>query len=193
MLKRALFVTLAVVIAASCSTKGTDDPVKNAILEKVQAQTGKGTKLTFDNIQLIDSCTFAGEIDNRIHGFEIKAQQDSLFQVKYHGMGQFKKSQEKINALSRDRKYISTLEGIRESLGDKAKDIAYYDYVFTARGKTADGAQVMMKEYYLCITPDGKVLSMVDDKKTLHKGTGVVIPGYSEMFGNNEDPESKAE
>lgn len=165
----------------SCSSPAELTAEQLALKDKFAAQLGEISSLEFSSFEKIDSTTVAEEITMREKTFLIKLEQDKKFYEKYRNTRNSAKAAEKQAAMDRDLVLMRKLSEIRTALGDAVDGIAYYDYKFSAKGR-ADGEPFEAEGWYACITPDGRVLSLVKDQKDLHKGTGVAIPGYSEIF-----------
>lgn len=167
------------VLAISCSKPESFE--QKAIRAKLAESVGEITSMSFNYIEKIDSATFGDEIQARTKAFLLKSSQDKSFHGKYLAKGQLAKAQEKLEALQKDSKYVLMLDSIKTAMADRLDEVAYYDYKFSATGKSGD-SKFEAIDWYACITPEGEVLSLVQEKKNLHKGTGTVIPGYSDMF-----------
>ena len=184
-MKTTVFKTALLVIAASvsvsCLSPAGLTSEQLALKEKFTAQVGEFSSLEFTAFEKIDSTTVAEEISMREQTFLLKHEQDKKFYEKYKNVHNTAKAAEKLTAMERDIELLRKLVRIKESLGDAVGNIAYYDYCFSAKGRTAEGP-FEADGWFACITPDGKVLSLVQNKRDLHKGTGTAIPGYSEIF-----------
>lgn len=181
------FCVLGSMLVSACVGAPELSPEQVAVSEMIAAQAGgELTSLKFTRFEKIDSTTYAKEISNRVKTFELKFRQDSLKNQEYKQKGMLTNARVKNEAMERDRLHLSQMEQIRQNLSSRLDDIIYYDYIFSAAAKL-DGSSLIVNDYYACITPDGKVLSMVQDKKNLHKGTGKAIPGYAEIFSSEEE------
>ena len=73
-------------------------------------------------------------------------------------------------------------------MGDAVNEIAYYDYKFSAI-VTSGRQYAEYDDCFVSVTPQNEVLCFTRDQKDLHKATGKVLPGYSEILGREASQE----
>lgn len=182
-MKKILFAAVAAALLCSCAQQ-TLTPVQEAVKnEAVKTLTGD-VSFKYTDFQLLDSTTFATEIDRRIDVFNTKISQNLKYLEKYMNEGKRKNAQAKFAEIQKDKRILGELMAIKEQMGEDAEAVAYYDYSFSGEAK-ADGKKILFENCFVTVTPDNKVLTMANSCEDIHKGTGVVIPGYRELLDSN--------
>lgn len=183
MKKRLCFAALPVLAAAlcfgACQTRFAEE--KAAVGAKIVETMGEVTNLKFNTFEQIGQTTVGEEVEMRTNLFKTKLEQDQKYFDMYSAGGVLGKASQKKAAIERDQLHLTQLDSIRNTLGDGLNAVAYRDFKFSAVGKLPDG-KLEATDWYAAIAPDGTVLSLVQDKKNLHKGLGITIPGYKGMF-----------
>ena len=184
-MKKIIILSAAVMLLVSCSSKHENpamDAVAKGISESIMKSSGNEVQMYFNSFELIDSTTVGTELLNHKKTFELKIKQVQKLLDKYTAGGQSINANEKKNQLDESNVFIAKIDSLYEALGDKVNDIAYYDYKFSGKA-----GSVMFEEGYACLTPDNSVLSIKNGSNSgLHKGCGAAVPGYKELFGDNE-------
>jgi len=175
----------AAAVFSSCS-KPVPSVAEAAIREHIDSTMGNVTALRFLKLEKIDSTLLEREIILRKGIFKTKLQQDELYLAKYNAVGNKEKAAEKQLAIERDKQHIAQMDSIKFTVYKDLKNVAYYDYCFSVTGKS-NGEKFAAQDWYVCMTPDGKIINFVQEKDKLHRGAGVAIPGYSQLFGDKED------
>lgn len=164
---------------SACQVKFAEE--KAAVSDKITATMGEVKNLTFNTFEFVGQTTVGEEIEMRTNQFKTKLEQDQKFYDMYAAGRAAAKAAEKKHAIERDQLHLMQLDSIRNALGARLDEIAYRDFKFSAVGKL-EGGKLEATDWYAAIAPDGTVLSLVQDKKNLHKGLGVTIPGYKDLF-----------
>ena len=159
---------------------------ETAIREAIAAQKGEVSKFGLTAIEQIGEVTIGQEIGIRTDNFRLKYKKDSEFEQEYTRNRMARKAEEKARAMARDLIHIAQLDSIKAAIADRLDEVAYREYKFSATCTTPEG-KLELKDWYAAISPDGKVLSMVQDKSRLHSGLGVSIPGWKELFATGEE------
>ena len=184
-MRNRIFGLVPVILAAAVSmfTACNDSykAEKAAVAAKVEETMGEVQGFNFKSFEQVGQTTVGEEIEMRIKAFKTKLEQDQKFYDMYTAGGVQGKAAQKRKAIERDQLHLTQLDSIRNTLGAGLGEIAYRDYKFSASGKLKD-SQLEATDWYAAIAPDGTVRSLVQDLKNLHKGLGVTIPGYKEMF-----------
>lgn len=183
-MKTRLLSSLILLLAAVLSFSACKDEYaeeKAAVSAKIVETMGEVKNLKFNTFEFVGQTTVGEEIEMRTNQFKTKLEQDQKFFDKYAAGRHYDKAAEKERAMERDRLHLAQLDSIRNALGDRLNEIAYRDYKFSAEG-TLEGSRLCAENWFAAIAPDGTVLSLVQDKKNLHKGLGMTIPGYKDMF-----------
>lgn len=183
-MKKILLIAAAVAGLTAC-TSTPKDPHLVALEDAIVKQLGEGTKVTIETFQKVDSTTFGEELDYRQEVFDLRLKQNMKLLEKYKKGGYVKTAVEKRNAINHDHEVIAGLAEMERTLEPILDNVAYYDYCFSGSAKK-EGARSVYKEYYASITPEGEVVSISSDKRTLHKALGRVIPGYLELVKGDE-------
>lgn len=180
----AAFVAAAALLAVSCKYEPSLE--EKAIKTKIEEQKGPVTQFALTDIEMLREVTLGEEIGIRRDNFELKHKKDSELGEKYKGKNLPTNAALKQESARKDLVRLFALDSIAEALSDELGKVVYRDYRFSASCMTDEGALVL-KDWYAAITPEGEVLSMVQDKKNLHRGLGNVIPGWKELFGGNDE------
>ena len=184
-MRNRIFRLVPVLLAAAVSMlSACDDSFKEekaAVAAEIEETMGEVQGFNFKNFEQIGQTTVGEEIEMRIKAFKTKLEQDQKFFDMYTAGGVIGKAAQKKKAIERDQLHLTQLDSIRNTLGAGLGEIAYRDYKFSASGKLKDSV-LEATDWFAAIAPDGTVLSLVQDQKNLHKGLGVTIPGYKEMF-----------
>ena len=178
-MKKTLFAAACALALCACSAP--KDPVEQIISDYMETAVEGEGKLSVDiyGYEKIDSTTFREELQRRKNVFELKLDQNQKFYSEYNSKGQRKAAAEKMAAMIEDAAVVKRLDSLGVALGERIDDVAFYDYSFSGE-VSGRGVQDRFKEKFIAITPQGEVLAMVSDRKSLHKSTGRVIPGYVE-------------
>jgi len=194
-MKRFLLSILAVLALVSCGKK---DPLTSAISEKMAEQIAQKAGGSFDpsevkvviqRIEEVGSSTLAAELDRRYDVFVTKEKVARKSYDKYSAKGMFTNAQKQLETIEQAKTFQQQVSDLKEKLAAQADSIIFRDYRFTAVATAPDGSKVEAKDYYAAVTPDFRVIAITPDTKALHRGTGSAIPGYSAIFGDEEDEE----
>ena len=186
-MKRILLLAGILSAVAACSPK-TPDPVAEAIVAEMTKDIDQPCKIVVDNLQLLDSTTYATEFQRRISIYEIRLDQNQARFEKYVREGKRNNATKMFQEMQRDTKIYNELNLLKELMGDDTLKTAYYDYSYVYRGKVGD-QKIPSKQAYATVTPDGRVLTFAADRKDIHKATGLAIPGYRELLDSFKDAE----
>lgn len=183
----ALFILiLMTVLSTSCSSRKAD-PVSEAIGRQVRHDTR--IPIHVERAVAVDSTTYTTEFDRRRGIYELRIRQNALREENF--LKDRKKKNAKImhDAIIKDHLIIAGLDSLRQVMGSRVDDIAYYDYAFQYCQKDDRGRKTVPKTAWASVTPDNKVLSWAPEKRLLHKTTGLVIPGYRKMLDSLKEKE----
>ena len=122
----------------------------------------------------------------RTANFKLKYKKDSEYEQDYTRNGMIKNAELKAASMARDLIHIAQMDSIKAAIADRLNEVAYREYKFSASCMTPEG-KLELKDWYAAISPEGEVLSMVQDKSKLHGGLGVSIPGWKELFAAGEE------
>lgn len=180
-MKKFLSFACIAALAFACSGPKAEDPALSAVKARVGEIVGEGAKVTVSAFERIDSTTFGDEIAHRIKVQELAIEQNGKYVEKYKNAGNKAKSAEKKALIEKNKAMLEGLKAIETRMADSLEVIAYYDYRFSGEA-VKDGAKTVFREYYASVTPDGRVLSIENQQKGLHKSLGRVIPGYQALL-----------
>lgn len=172
-------------LLAGCKPEATD--YRQAAIEQyIIRQTGSDAKVSFDLFEVIDSTTYAAELEHRQKVFEIKKEQDTKLLIEYSAKGMRNNTIKKQFAARNDVRVLAALDSLAGVIAPYATDIAYYDCHFSGRAKTGDLVTEFV-DYYACVTPSGEVMCVLPTSKGLHSTLGRVLPGYLDLVKSSED------
>lgn len=179
-MKKIILILGAALTLCACGKK-TPDPVAEAIVAEMTREIDQPCAISIENLQVLDSTTFATEFQRRIGIYELRLDQNTARMEKYIREGMKKNASKMYEELKKDTKIFNELNAMKEMMGDDTLKVAYYDCSFTYGGKIGN-QKVAPKQAFATVTPEGKVLTYGADRKDLHKATGLVIPGYRELL-----------
>ena len=181
------FACLALALSACNSKQG---PLESAIAEALTRDIDKPCNIKVRDVQKLDSTTFITEFKRRINIYEIRLDQNTARLEKYIKEGKKTNATKVFGELQRDTKIYNELLGLKEMMADDTLKTAYYDYTFVYHGKVGD-QRISATRAYCTITPDGRVLTYGPEQKVIHKGTGIVIPGYQELLDSFKEKDEE--
>lgn len=168
-------------LLASCGGKAPS-PVETALNAAIAENLGQELKsVSYASLDKIDSTTFGQELEKRRAVLEQKVKSEEELYVKYKTQGKSTNAGIKLEAVNKAKASLVRLDSLALTLSDKMDEVAYFDYTFTAAVKGVE-KDVTFKDAWALITPDLKVLGLATSQKSVHKGSGKVIPGYVEML-----------
>lgn len=189
-MKRMYIMLAALGLCAAACTQASKDPFQMALENEIIARTGDDVKVKLDVFERIDSTTFGEELAYRQEVLNLRRSQNEKLYRKYVNERKPNSTAAKRNAINHDDEVIEGLAKMNETLAPILCDIAYYDYHFSGKAWTKD-AQSTYQDFYATITPDGRVMSIDNSRKTLHKTLGRVIPGYLELVKSDDDAQEE--
>lgn len=175
----AIVLLLAAMAASSCS-KSESDPLTAAIGRRVRQDTK--IPIQVERAVAVDSTTYATEFDRRRSIYELRIRQNTLREENFTKDHKRKNAKIMHDAIIKDHLIIAGLDSLRDVMGPRVNDIAYYDYAFQYCQKDDQGRKTVPKTAWASVTPDNRVLSWAPEKRLLHKTTGLVIPGYRKLL-----------
>ena len=177
----------AAMFASSCGNS-PEDPVTEAVKAKV-AENVKGlpADVRIDRLELIDSSSLGTELARCKELFSLKIKREKELHRKYWNNGQYNAAEAKDKVILKAQKNYDGIVALEQKY-EAAKDstIAYH-YRIAGSAKNAEGGKVEFKEAYVALTPDGKVLTLVTDRRDLGKVVRHAIPGYLELLGADKE------
>jgi len=175
-----IFTIAAAVLLASCAGQQTD-PVEEALRQEICFNMPQAfNNVSFATIELVDSTTFGQELDKRVKLFELKAKVEAEYAESYLAQGKRKNAEVKTESVKYCQEVLAALDSLRGALGSRIDDVAYYDYVFSARAAGKDG-NMEFNQSWASITPSYEVIGLASKQADVHKGLGKVIPGYLDI------------
>lgn len=179
-MKKIILLASLVLALSSCGSKNVD-PLAAAIADALTSTIDQPCKIQVRDIQKLDSTNFITEFKRRINIYEIRLDQNTGRLEKYIKEGKTNNATKVFGELQRDTKIYNELLGLKEMMAEDTLKTAYYDYTFVYQGKVGE-QRVPATRAYCTVTPDGRVLTYGPEQKVIHKGTGIVIPGYQELL-----------
>lgn len=182
---------LAVMMAVLACSGPHYKPEQQAAIDYIRRAVGEDTKLVITSVSTVDSLTFAALREDCIDLFEYKKDgHDKL-------RGAFVTQKMRTNARRQEEKMqrcdeiIQALKALR--LGDNAGKLVCYDVCVSGYAEKKKEI-ISFKDFLVCVTPDGKMLSTGSEKRGLHKGFGKFLPGYTDIlrtFGDDGQDDRK--
>ena len=186
-MKKSVFIIVSSLVLILCSCTGrVADYRQTAIEQDIIRQVGGDAKVTFDIFEVIDSTTYAAELEYRQKVFEIKKDQDSKLLMEYIAKGMRNNTIKKQLAVQNDLRVIAALDSLAGVITPYANDVAYYDCHFSGHAKTPEGI-TEFQDYYACVTPSGEVMCILPTTKGLHTTLGRVLPGYLDLVQSSPE------
>ena len=212
-MKKISVIAALALCVVSCGLGQKPNQYKDAVKEEIIRLVGADAKVSFNTFELKETTTFADELEYRKGLIEARHKMNIRFQEKYSEERMPKNAgikrlailkdeevlkgldaiQERIEVACGDRKSIYLTEiqaegGKRMAAADSLDKVAYYVFQFTGEAK-CQGTTSTFKDYFACVTPDGRLLSLTDNEKAIHKGLGNVLGGYRLLLGAEEKEE----
>lgn len=181
-MKRILVFALVAMMLCSCGAY-KKNPVCQGIEKKAMEQyEGKKYSFRFQDFALVDSVMLRSEVENRIKTFTIKIERNKILYNRYIRTGYTVNADIKKQTLLNDSVILIKLGELQKELDEAGQldKVAYYIYKFTAIAKVEEKT-LKMVDCYASATPENEVLTLAPDFKSVQKGTGKVIPHYTEI------------
>ncbi|MCR4571333.1 MAG: hypothetical protein K5652_03960 [Bacteroidales bacterium] len=158
-------------------------PVQEAIKQKIEGQLGELDYISFSNFELIDSSRFSDEIARRRKTIETRRILNLKKAEEFRNSGKPVNAGKKFEAAEKDGKVLEGINAIEQRLAehDSLDVVELYRYKFSAVAR-ASGVNTEIKEMYVAITPDNRIIGMDYKKDATLKGGGSLLPGYHELF-----------
>lgn len=181
-------ITAMSICIVSCSSGPRSDQYKDAVREEIVRLVGADAKVSFNTFELLESTTYADELDYRKGLITARHSMNDKFQKQYEGQGMKTNALKKLDALMKDEDVLKGIEAIRERMAaaDSLDKVAYHVYSFTGEAR-CKGITTTFKDYFACVTPDGEILSVTDNRKAIRKGLGKIIEGYSTILKSGRE------
>ena len=172
---------------AGCAEAPAPDPLQD-VLGGYIIRGREGT-FRLDRIEKVDSTTFRTEFEHRQNVFGLKLREETRLYNDYVRQGKPRNAARHSDAILRTREVMQGLDSLKAGLAGRLDEVAYYDYVFSGRVDIGNRYSEF-QDAFACITPEGEVITVTQDKKDLHKAGGRAIPGYVQML-KEDDPEQE--
>ena len=172
---------------AGCAEAPAPDPLQDVLGGYILR--GREGTFRLDRIEKIDSTTFRTEFEHRQNVFELKLREETRLYNDYVRQGKPRNAARHSDAILRTREVMQGLDSLKAGLAGRLDEVAYYDYVFSGRVDIGNRYSEF-QDAFACITPEGEVITVTQDKKDLHKAGGRAIPGYVQML-KEDDPEEE--
>ena len=189
MVKRVLIILTmgAAFLAASCTSR-PEDPVVGAVKARI-AESVKGipSDVRIDRIELIDSSALGAELSRCKDLFSLKIKREKELHQKYWKKGQYNAADAKDGVILKAQKNYDGIVALEQKYEAAKDSIIAYHYRIAGSAKNAEGGKVEFKEAYVALTSDGKVLTLVTDRRDLGKVVRHAIPGYMELLGADKE------
>ena len=162
------------------------DPLQEAL--EAYILQGEAGSFQLYRIEKIDSTTFRTEFERRHKVYELKLDQETKFYQEYLSQNKPKNAKVHSDAILRTCEIMNGLDSLQASMEGRLDEIAYYDYVFSAKA-SSESRYSEFTNAYASITPAFEVITLTEDRRDLHKAGGRAIPGYLQMLGQDADEE----
>ncbi len=184
-LAKFLILPLLCILMPGCREQAPD-PLQEA-LEAYILQGEEGSFQLY-RIEKIDSTTFRTEFERRQKVYELKLQQETKLYQEYLSQNKPKNAKRHSDAIVRTCEIMNGLDSLKAGMEGRLDDIAYYDYVFSAKA-SSDSQYSEFQSAYVSITPAYEIITLTEDRKDLHKAGGRAIPGYLQLLGKDAEEE----
>ncbi len=180
-----LILPLLCILMPGCKEQAPD-PLQQAL----KAYILQGEEGTFQlyRIEKIDSTTFRTEFERRQNVYELKLKQENKLYRDYLSQNKPKNAKRHSEAIVRTCEIMNGLDSLKAGMKGRLDDIAYYDYVFSAKA-SSDSQYSEFQSAYVSITPAYEIITLTEDRKDLHKAGGRAIPGYLQLLGQDAEEE----
>ena len=184
-LAKILILPLLCILMPGCREQAPD-PLQEA-LEAYILQGEEGSFQLY-RIEKIDSTTFRTEFERRQNVYELKLKQENKLYRDYLSQNKPKNAKRLSEAIVRTCEIMNGLDSLKAGMEGRLDDIAYYDYVFSAKA-SSNSQYSEFQSAYVSITPAYEIITLTEDRKDLHKAGGRAIPGYLQLLGQDADEE----
>ena len=169
---------------------GCREQAPDPLQEALEAYILQGEEGSFQlyRIEKIDSTTFRTEFERRQKVYELKLQQETKLYQEYLSQNKPKNAKRHSDAIVRTCEIMNGLDSLKAGMEGRLDDIAYYDYVFSAKA-SSDSQYSEFQSAYVSITPAYEIITLTEDRKDLHKAGGRAIPGYLQLLGKDAEEE----
>lgn len=179
-------IVLTILSTASCKPKPVN-PVKESLITTIIFATGADEKeIYISQLTPVRKVTIGEELAYRRDVFEFKKSVDNAKLKHYEGKGMKRNAAKYRRMIARDEGIIESLDSLRDSLGIKLQETAWYEYTFSADIRTAD-AIYNVRDWHFVITPKNRILTMKPGLKGLRNGLGRLVPGYGDLMDSLKD------
>lgn len=142
---------------------------------------GAKVKIDFERFRCIDSTTLTDEISRRRELQETKAAKELSFRDDYRRRGLRTNAARKDSSIAHCRAVIAGLDSIAFARAAQADSVLFREYEVIGTAATRYDVK-RFDPIFLCIAPDGTVVSSSGNLPDIHKATGKAIPGYMELL-----------
>ena len=173
-------------VSGGCSFRKETDPDRNAAERWIAQQVsggdaGEKVHVEFEKFRCIDSTTLGLEIARRRELQETKASKESSFRDDYRRRGLRANVVRKDSSIAHCKAVLAGLDSIALSRKDQADSIVFREYEVVGTATTTSSVK-RFDPIFICIAPDGTVVSSSGNLPDIHKATGKAIPGYIELL-----------
>ena len=170
------FAALAI---AGCGS-GKENPLNNAIADMMVEQNADVESFTVYKLTPQEEVTLSQELGRRQKLFVTK---EKTYRKKAEGYAAkgMKLNAEKNEEICRSTEEIlSRIEAYKSEHAAQMDSVIYTVYRMDGCAKTFDKQKIEVRDYYVNVSPDGKVLAVRPSTENPYQHMGSAIPGYVE-------------
>lgn len=183
---RLLAACCAALAIAGCGS-GKGNPLNNAIADMMVEQNADVESFTVYKLTPQEEVTLSQELGRRQKLFVTK---EKTYRKKAEGYAQkgMKLNAEKNEEICRSTEEIlSRIEAYKSEHAAQMDSVIYTVYRMDGCAKTFDKQKIEVRDYYVNVSPDGKVLAVRPSTENPYQHMGSAIPGYVEKIVADEE------
>ena len=187
---------IAVLAGCFFSTGCADrtDPVKEAIINKVKDTNPDVEVFTLNTTEQTQAVSLKDELERRRALFVTKEKACRKAVDKYVKANMQTNASIQTEKRQEAEDIIARIDAYRDKHAASLDSTLYYVVKFSGSGRTYDKAKIEVKDYFVTVTPDGKVLSLIPAGGNPYQRMGSTIPGYfTEILGRKEGENGAAD
>ena len=176
---RLLAACCAALAIAGCGS-GKGNPLNNAIADMMVEQNADVESFTVYKLTPQEEVTLSQELGRRQKLFVTK---EKTYRKKAEGYAKkgMKLNAEKNEEICRSTEEIlSRIEAYKSEHAAQMDSVIYTVYRMDGCAKTFDKQKIEVRDYYVNVSPDGKVLAVRPSTENPYQHMGSAIPGYVE-------------
>lgn len=176
---RLLAAGFAALAIAGCGP-GKGNPLNNAIADMMVEQNADVESFTVYKLTPQEEITLSQELGRRQKLFVTKQKTYRKKVEEYKAKGMKKNVAKNEEILRSTEDILSRIEAYRSEHAAQMDSVIYTVYRMDGCAKTFDKQKIEVRDYYVNVSPDGKVLAVRPSTENPYQHMGSAIPGYVE-------------